>query len=73
MKRYKITVKLINVRHEEWTPYMHNIMEEFKITFSMHKDTYVCMGDDDVMRQIDIVADIFESKGQTVLINCGGI
>jgi hypothetical protein len=73
MKKYKITVKLINVEHEEWIPYMHNIMEEFKITFSMHKDTYVCMGDDDVMKQIDIVADIFESKGQTVLINCGGI
>jgi hypothetical protein len=73
MKKYKITVKLINVGHEEWIPYMHNIMEEFKITFSMHKDTYVCMGDDDVMKQIDIVADIFESKGQTVLINCGGI
>lgn len=73
MKRFKITVKLINVKHEDWIPYMHDIMEEHKITFSVHKDTYVCIGDENCYLSIDTVANIFESKGQTIIVNTGGL
>jgi hypothetical protein len=48
-------------------------MEEHKITFSVHKDTYVCMGDENCYLSIDTVANIFESKGQTIIVNTGGL
>lgn len=73
MKEVKISVKLIDVTHSEWLQYKEKIEQYRKVTFSVNKDTYTCIGDDKVVNDVIQIKNMFEGIGKTIIVNTGGL
>lgn len=73
MKELKISIKLIDVTHEEWNRYLDVIKKDHKISFTINKDTYLCIGNDDVLKDVLLAVDMFKEMGKTIIVNTGGL
>ena len=68
MKKLKLTIKLIDVEHKNWYPYMFSFAKEFGCTMTGVKDTYWCETTEkgyDGMMQIKA---LFELQNKIIIV-----
>jgi hypothetical protein len=73
MKNYRVSVKLIDVTHQEFESYMNGFCFTHKCRMEMLKDTYFCETTDEGFRDLEQIKEVFALKNKTIFINKGSI
>ena len=73
MKNYRVSVKLIDVTHQEFENYKIGFCLKNKCLMERLKDTYFCETTNEGYRDLQQIKEIFELKNKTIFINKGSI
>lgn len=73
MEKFKVTIKLIDVPHEDWANYLFDFTDKYNIKMEFHLDTYWCVMSWEAYQDMLLISNHFEAKGQTIIVKKGGL